>query len=156
MINRSIIRLSIGLLAGATAIGLAQHAGHDHAKDDKMIQHTEHDAMFQECAKACGDCQRICDQCATHCAHKIGEGDKEHLATLMSCRDCATMCSACAEVCARGGTYAGIVADACDKVCELCAAACEKLPSDTHMKACAEECHRCAKSCRTMANHAPK
>lgn len=117
------------------------------AADDK------HDAAFQACAKACNDCQRVCDACATHCATLLAEGKKEHLTTLKECQDCATCCSACAQVCARGGPQAALMADCCAKCCDQCAKACEKFPDDKHMKACAEECRKCQKACEVMAKH---
>ena len=45
------------------------------------------DQKLQECAKACSDCQRACDLCATHCANLLADGKKEHLSCLMHCRD---------------------------------------------------------------------
>ncbi len=155
------------ILALGAVVALAQHepakhepskhepGKHEPAKGGAMDMHHEHDSMMQDCAKACGDCQRACDQCATHCAHKLGEGMKEHATTLATCRDCATICSACAEICARGGPFANWIVDACAKACADCGAACEKFPSDDHMKRCAEECRRCEKTCRSMMNHLP-
>jgi hypothetical protein len=37
------------------------------------VDHMEHNAMMQSCAKACSDCQRACDSCATHCARRSGD-----------------------------------------------------------------------------------
>jgi hypothetical protein len=138
------------VVAVLALVAVAAFAQQEHMKGMKMGDHMEHNAMMQDCAKACSDCQRACDMCATHCAHMVADGKKEHLATLMTCRDCATICSAAAEICSRGGPFAAIIAEACAKACADCATACEKFPDDKHMKACAEECRRCEKACRAM------
>jgi hypothetical protein len=109
---------------GIVVVLLALVAVAAFAQEGKMKDHKEHNAMMQECAKACSDCQRACDTCATHCAHMLADGKKEHLATLMICRDCATICSACAEICSRGGPFAELIAEACAKACADCATAC--------------------------------
>jgi hypothetical protein len=108
---------------------------------------------MQSCAKACSDCQRACDACATHCTHMLLEGKKEHLTTLMTCQDCATVCSAAAQIVARGGPFSNTICAACAEACSLCAKECEKFPSDLHMKTCAEECRKCETACRAMAKH---
>jgi hypothetical protein len=91
--------------------------------------------------------------CATHCAHRLHEGRKEHLTTLMTCQDCATVCSAAAQIVARGGPHSGPICECCAKVCDLCGTACEKFPDDEHMKACADECRKCEKACKAMDKH---
>lgn len=116
----------------------------------KKVSHMEHNPGLQECAKACADCQRACDLCATHCAHLLQEGKKEHLTTLAACRDCATVCSAAAQIVARGGPFAGLICESCVKACGQCATACEAFPDDEHMKACAAECRKCEKACQAM------
>src|SRR5688500_11712723 len=67
--------------------------------------HGAHNEAMLACAKACSDCQRICDSCSTHCAKMVADGQKEHMATLMACQDCATVCAAAAQIVARGGPY---------------------------------------------------
>lgn len=121
----------------------------------KKVNHMQHHAMMEECAKACSDCQRACDLCATHCAHMLAEGKKEHATTLATCRDCATICSAAAQIVARGGPFTGIICDLCAKACAHCATACEAFPDDEHMKSCAEECRKCEKACKAMIEHMP-
>lgn len=121
---------------------------------EKTVQHTEHEKMLQDCAKACSDCQRACDVCSTHCAHQVHEGKKEHMATLMTCQDCSTFCVAASQITARGGPFAKLICTSCADACAACGAECEKFPNDAHMKACAEECRRCEKACRAMGKHA--
>jgi hypothetical protein len=120
---------------------------------EKKVDHMEHSAVMQECAKACSDCQRACDVCATHCAHMLHEGKKEHLITLATCRDCATVFSAAAQIVARGGPFSGLICESCVKACDKCATACEAFPDDEHMKSCAEECRKCEKACKAMIEH---
>ena len=110
-----------GVMALALAIvGLVAFA-HEGQTQEKKVDHMEHNAMMQSCAKACSDCQRMCDHCATHCANLLADGKKEHLASLMHCQDCGTCCAACSQVCARGGPLSAVMADCCAKCCDHCA-----------------------------------
>jgi hypothetical protein len=122
---------------------------------EKKIDHMEHNEMMQACAKACSDCQRSCDTCATHCTHMLYEGKKDHLATLTACQDCATICSAASQIVARGGPFSNTICTACVEACAKCGKACEQFPHDEHMKACAEECRKCEASCKAMLKHMP-
>ncbi len=117
------------------------------------IEHSEHDAMMMSCAKACSDCQRMCDMCATHCSHMLAEAKKDHSKTLATCLDCATICAAASQVVARGGPFSHMVCLACADCCAKCAKACENHPDDKHMKMCAEECRKCEKACAEMVKH---
>ena len=119
--------------------------------DDKKVAHSEHNAVMQECAKACSDCQRACDTCTTHCAHLMAAGEKDHLACMASCQDCATCCVCCSQLCARGGPSAMAMAECCAKVCGNCAKACEAFPDDKELTKCAAECRKCEKVCKAMA-----
>jgi hypothetical protein len=114
----------------------------------------EHHEMFLNCAKACGDCERMCDSCAAHCAAMLAEGKKEHIVTLKSCQDCADVCVAAAKITARGGPLSATICQACADACDQCAKNCEKFSDDKHMKACAEECRKCEKACKEMIKHA--
>ncbi len=110
--------------------------------------------MFEKCAKACNDCQRICDGCAHHCTHLVASGKKEHVKTLRSCQDCATVCAAAAQIVARGGPFSDAICKACAEACKRCGDACNAATDDTMMKKCAEECQRCEKACQEMVQHA--
>ena len=126
------------------------------AKPAVKGEHSEHDAMFVACAKACSDCQRACDMCKTHCGHMLAEGKKEHKMTLASCQDCATCCAAASQIVASGGPYSATICIACADCCSKCVKECEKMPDDIHMKMCAEECRKCEKACTDMVKHAAK
>jgi len=64
-----------------------------------------HAIAYEKCAKACSDCQRMCELCTTHCAKQVAAGKKEHLKTLQTCQDCAAHCSAAASIVARQGPF---------------------------------------------------
>jgi hypothetical protein len=114
----------------------------------------DHGGMLEACAKACSDCQRECESCATHCAKQLEAGKKDHAKTLATCLDCASFCAAAASIVARSGPFAALICRACVDACALCGKECEKFPDDKHMKACAEECRKCEKACKEMAAHA--
>ena len=145
-------------VVGLSALAYAALEGTGFAQERKSKaaepHHTEHDEMYQKCAKACSDCQRACDMCATHCAHLMHSGQKEHLTTLMTCQDCADFCAAASQIVARGGPFAALICKSCEEACARCGKECEKFPDDKHMKMCAEECRKCEKACKEMVQHA--
>jgi hypothetical protein len=122
-------------------------------KETDHDEHTAHNAMFRKCADACNDCQRECDSCATHCAHLLADGKKDHMTTLRTCQDCADACAAAARVVSRHGPFSHIICEACAQACDLCGKECEKFKDDEHMARCAEECRKCLKACREMIAH---
>lgn len=148
-------------IAGASALALAalERSAFAQSKKDEDAKRDEHhvdhhgDDMFAACAKACSDCQRACDSCATHCAHMLHEGSDKHLTTLATCQDCADVCAAASQIVARKGPFAALVCKACVDACARCAKECEKFPDDAHMKMCAEECRKCEKACKEMLSH---
>jgi hypothetical protein len=142
-------RREFGVLGASTAAALAFQATAFAQKDDK---HGMHEA-FKKCAEACNACQLECDSCATHCAHLIAEGKKDHLKTLQTCNDCAEFCSAATRIVAGGGPFSDLICDGCAEACARCAKACEQFPDDAAMKRCAEECRKCEKACRDMLKH---
>lgn len=143
-------------VAGLSAVALAAVDGSVFAQEKTKATgaHAEHDEMLQACAKACSDCQRACGMCATHCAHLLADGKKEHGTTLATCQDCADFCAAAAQIVSRGGPFAALICESCAEACARCGKQCEKFPDDKHMKMCAEECRKCEKACREMVKHA--
>jgi Domain of Unknown Function (DUF326) len=109
-----------------------------------------HAAHFDACAKACADCMRSCESCAHHCAQMIADGKKEHMTTLGTCVDCAEICATAAKIVSHQGPMVFTICEACAKACDDCAVACEKFPTDDHMKECAKACRDCAKACKEM------
>lgn len=141
-------------MAGLSAAAIAAFEGAAFAQAPSGGAHAEHDDMLQACAEACSDCQRACDMCATHCAHLLADGKKEHATTLATCQDCADFCAAAAQIVARGGPFAALICQSCAEACARCATQCEKFPDDEHMTRCAKECRKCEKACRDMVAHA--
>ena len=129
----------------AAALLLAVAAGAD---DKPAADH--HAGAFQDCAKACNECQLECDSCARHCALLVADGKKDHMETLGTCSDCAEICAAAAKVTSHHGPLSATVCDGCAKACDACGTACEKFPDDEHMSHCAKACRDCAKACREM------
>jgi hypothetical protein len=135
---------------GMVLAGLVFAATCAPGEDPKRNAADSHAVHFNACAKACGDCARECESCARHCADLIVEGRKEHMVTLGDCADCAEFCTAAAKIVSRRGPMSAAICESCAKACDVCGAACEKFPSDEHMKRCAQECRTCAKACRDM------
>ena len=151
--NRKIFGLAVVVLL-ALGVAVAQQPKKPKSSEKPASVHAEHDEGLQACAKACSDCQRMCDMCATHCGHQLVDGKKEHIMTLMTCQDCANICAAASQVTARGGPLSGTICQSCADACAACAKECEKFPDDEHMTACAKECRKCEKACREMVKHA--
>ena len=110
----------------------------------------EHDEHFTKCARACAECQLECDSCFKHCLTLLTGGQKEHARSAQLCADCAECCKTCSTLCARQSPLARHMLECCEKCCTECAAACEKLPDDKHMAACAKSCRACAKECHAL------
>src|SRR4030095_10111947 len=106
-----------------------------------------HHEQMMACAQACASCQLECDSGLAHCKHLVIEGKKEHAPTVNSCADCAAFCSLAARLTARQSPHSALACEACAKMCDEGAAACEKHPHDEHMAKCAKECRACAKAC---------
>jgi hypothetical protein len=155
MIQRVSFRIAGAVLFAFAVLAVQAIAQpHNRAEQPKGVQtpagkHGGREAI-DHCAKACNDCQRSCDLCATHCVHLVAQGAKEHLRTLQTCRDCATICSSAAHIVARHGPFTDLICQSCVEACARCGKACEQHASDTVMKACAEECRRCEQACRDM------
>lgn len=144
--------LSAAALMAMKSTSFAQPAG----RSNQGHSDSEHHAMFEECAKACSDCQRECDACANHCTDLLTEGKEEHARTLRTCQDCAAVCATAASIVARKGPFSVDVCKACADVCAKCAEECEKHSQDEMMKRCAEECRKCEKACREMLQNLGK
>src|SRR5579864_6576087 len=103
--------------AGLTAAALAAMEAVGVAYERKPEAGASPESMFDRCARACSDCQRICDACATYCAKLLAKGSEHHLETLASCRDCASLCSSASQIVAREGMFADLVCRACEEAC---------------------------------------
>jgi hypothetical protein len=135
---RTILFTAVATFAAFTLPTQVRAADHSHA------------GHFKECAKACADCQIVCDACFHHCAGLVADGKKEHAACMHLCVDCGECCALAAHLTARQSPLAGAACECCAKCCSECAAACAKFPDDKEMKMCAEECLKCEKACKAM------
>jgi hypothetical protein len=118
-------------------------------------------SSYDECAKACSDCQRECDRCASHCAEMLGQaqrGQGQHgqgpQTTLRTCLDCADICGTAAQIVSRSGPFSAEICDACAEACKKCGDACRQHQGDSKLQACAEQCQRCEQACRNMVRTA--
>lgn len=141
-----------GVAAIVAVIGIASliFAPGMSVSDDAKGGHSQHGELYGKCAKACAECQLVCDDCARHCAGALHEGKKEHYATLQATEDCATICAAASRIVSRGGPSSARICMVCAEVCASCAKECERFPDDKHMAACAVECRACEKACASM------
>ena len=146
MNRRELLGLLGGSAAGFTALAAYGYGGAEPSDHN-------HGGPFEACAKVCADCMRECESCSDHCARLVASGQKEHLTTLQSCADCAEFCAAAAKITSRHGPLSVIICEACAKACDVCGAACAKMPDDKHMQECAKACRDCAKACRDMIKH---
>jgi hypothetical protein len=147
-------RLAVAVAAAAVAAGLS--AAQDRTPGQPGAKGGGHDQSYEQCAKACNDCEQICAACSTHCAELVAQGRKEHLRTLRTCQDCATTCAAAAKIVAAKGPFADLICTACADACKRCGDECDKFKDDPMMKRCADECRRCEKACRDMLAHVGK
>lgn len=84
----------LGLSAGGAAAFGGLAAAQDRPGAKGAVGHKAGDPTLLTCAKACSDCQRECDGCATHCAELLQKGERDHFTTLQTCLDCADVCAA--------------------------------------------------------------
>ena len=144
--------LSAAALAALQVAGMAQERGRKPG-----IGSPNPTDLFEPCARACSDCQRECDYCATHCADMLGKGEQTHLVTLQSCLDCADVCASAAHIVSRHGVLSETICQACAVACSRCGQECEKFAKDDErMRTCAEQCRACEKACRDMVAHASR
>lgn len=141
--------------AGLTAAALAAIEGFASANERGLVPAESGATMFDKCSRACADCQRQCDACATYCAKALAKGSAHHLESLTSCNDCATLCATAAQIVARQGMAADLICRACAETCARCATECERHGKDDPVMArCAEECRKCEAACREMLTQA--
>jgi hypothetical protein len=140
----------------ATALAFTAVLGLIAATSAQQGSKEPHDHAYDHCARACNDCELICNACATHCAHLVAEGKKDHLRTMRTCQDCATHCAVAAKITASKGPFSDLICTACAEACKRCGEACDQHKDDPMMKKCADECRKCEKACRDMLQHIKK
>lgn len=105
---------------------------------------------LKSCIDACQRCYAVCLQTAMH--HCLETGGKhtepKHFRLMMAC---AEVCRTSAALMLIGSPTHQLQCDLCAKVCEDCAADCERIGG---MADCVAACRACAKECRQMASRA--
>ncbi|WP_076560182.1 four-helix bundle copper-binding protein [Salimicrobium flavidum] len=104
-------------------------------------QHTELLNTLHECMEACNHCYDAC----------LKEDDVKMMAScIRTDRECADICGYLESAITRGTPYVAELASVCAKICEDCAAECEKHDHD-HCQQCAKACRKCAEECKKVA-----
>jgi hypothetical protein len=95
-------------------------------------------------------CAKMCRSCADACLAE----DLDMVQCIGLCLDCADICDAAANIGLRQTAMNEQIKretlELCARVCDICAAECEKHDHD-HCKLCAQMCRECAEDCRNAA-----
>lgn len=95
------------------------------------------------------NCIAACNYCADACL------DELHVDKMIDCirtdRVCAAICTAVYQVAATKYSKMSDLLQVCIRVCDECAAECEKHNHD-HCQECARACRECADACRAALN----
>ena len=138
-------RTMLGTL-GTTAAGLAFVAG---GREARAAQKEGKGDIHEECAEACFDCEKECNQGFHHCYKQVQAGKQEYAKAMHLCVDCGEACSTAGKLVARMSPLMTHTCRACAECCDDCVAACEKL-NDPGMKETIEALKACSKSCHEM------
>jgi len=126
-------------------------AGWSLAAAQAPVPKEKHAAVNEKLAKTIIDCMIECQKCAAHCGHLVANGQKEHFRTMQLCSECAAVCGLTQKFVYCESPVLNHQAEACAKVCDVCAEACEKGgATDAMMKKCAQACRDCATACRDL------
>jgi len=92
-------------------------------------------------------CAKMCASCADAClAEPI-----DMTQCIRMCLDCSDICEATARLgLRRSGDDQAMLRELCARMCEACAAECERHDHE-HCKLCAQICRECAADCRNAA-----
>jgi hypothetical protein len=104
-------------------------------------------ATSTACLEACLRCYQTClDTAMTHCLETGGKHiEAKHFRLMMACSE---ICRSSSHLMLINSDHAKDLCKVCAKICDDCAADCEKLGD---MKDCAAACRSCADACRKMA-----
>src|SRR5436853_567263 len=75
--------------------------------------------QFAACARACADCQLMCDRCFHHCSTLVAKGAKDHVQRMRLCLDCAECCKMASSLTARHSAFSV-------GACAFCATCCNE------------------------------
>ena len=109
-----------------------------------------HASEMKSCIEACQRCSAICLGTAmNHCLEAGGQHtEPQHFRLMMAC---AEVCRASAALMLIGSPSHRLQCDVCARICEECAADCERIGG---MDECVQACRACAGECRQMAGRA--
>lgn len=98
-------------------------------------------------------CEQACLQCADACVAEHGGADLD--ACIHTDLACADACAMTRRVLSRrtgqGTRVVAIVTEACEELCNTCAAVCERHASHmAHCAECARLCRACAEACHDL------
>lgn len=101
---------------------------------------------MSDCIELCRRCQLVCLNMATgHCLEKGGpHAEPEHVKTLLVC---AEVCQTAANVIATGSLLRERVCALCADACDACLVSCRRLDD---MEECIFACERCKDACEAM------
>jgi hypothetical protein len=138
----------LGVL-GATAAGLAAVTGGTASAQEKGEHGHGKGGIHAQCAEACVDCEKHCNEGFHHCYKQVQAGKQDYVKAMHLCVDCGDVCSTSGKLVARMSPLMAHTCRACAECCDDCIAACEKL-NDPEMKEVVKALQTCIRSCREM------
>lgn len=146
--NRRELLLGGMALAGATILGQAQAAEHEH------MMHEHHHASPGNAALAASaaDCIQKGQACLSHCLVLLGQGEKDMARCAQSVNQMLALCGALQQLANQNSKLLPKLAALAMDACNQCEEACKK-HADKHeeCKVCGESCAACAKECKKIA-----
>jgi hypothetical protein len=141
MIRREMLGMlgvgAAGLVATTSARAAAQHQGHGHGD------------VHEECAEACVNCEKECNQGFHHCFTQVQAGKTEHAKAMHLLADCGDICGTSGKLVARMSPLMVHTCAACAASCADTIAAVEALKDD-EMTETLEALRACQTSCTEM------
>ena len=139
MIRREMLGM-IGVGAAGLAVTTSARAA---------AQHQGHGDMHEECAEACVNCEKECNQGFHHCFTQVQSGKVEHAKAMHLLADCGDICGTSGKLVARMSPLMVHTCAACAACCAETIAAVEALKDD-EMAETLEALRSCQASCTEM------
>ena len=102
---------------------------------------------YKACIDACNECVRDCKKCEAAC---VKEKDPKLDRCIKLCKETIASCTAASELMSLNSEYVKEMCGLCAKLCDNCAAECEKFTTMEHCKVCATSCRKASKLCKEM------
>ena len=142
-------RKMLGLIGAGTAGLVATTSARAHARQQGHEGHAHGGDMHEECAEACVNCEKECNQGFHHCFTQVKAGKLEHAQAMHLLADCGEICGTSGKLVARMSPLMVHTCAACAECCEDTIAAVEALKDD-EMKETLEALQACRESCTAM------